>query len=156
MNRVAVIGIGSPFGADRLGWEVVERLPAAGDDVVFECWDGPLAGLVERFRDLDAAVLVDAALNGGVPGECRTLASDQLEGQGLCWSSHGFGLADAVALGRALNALPAQLSIVAAEVGDPALPAPPEAAVHSAMRAVEAALRRLGTGPVARQASETA
>lgn len=144
MSRVAVIGIGSPFGADRLGWDVVERLHSDDAEVVFECWDAPLNGLVERFQEVDAVILVDAALNNEPVGLCRMLTSAQLAGQGLCWSSHGLGLADAIALGRALRALPAQLIIVAAEVGDPTLAKPPEIAVHNAMAAVTSGLQSLG------------
>lgn len=144
MSGVAVIGIGSPFGADRLGWDVVERLHSDDADVTFECWNGPLPGLVERFRELDAVILVDAALNDEPVGLCRILTSVQLAGHGLCWSSHGLGLEDAIALGRALHALPAKLIVVAAEVGDATLPAPPELAVHNAVAAVTSGLQSLG------------
>ncbi|MEJ2392889.1 MAG: hydrogenase maturation protease [Gammaproteobacteria bacterium] len=150
MSRVAVIGIGSPYGADRLGWDVVERMRTDDDrEVDYECWNGPLTGLVQRFQELDAVILVDAALNDEPVGLCRMLTSTQLAGQGLCWSSHGLGLADAVALGRALHALPARLIIVAAEVGDPTLSAPPEVAVHNAVAAVTSGLQTLGHEPIA-------
>lgn len=143
MSRVAVIGIGSPFGADRLGWEVIERLQTDDETVTFECWDEPLTGLVERFRNLDAAILVDASCSGEPVGVCRVLEPGQLAGQGLCWSSHGIGLDDVIALGRTLDALPTRLIIVAAEIGDSNRDIPPESAIQNAMMAVDSARQSL-------------
>jgi len=140
VSRTAVIGIGSPFGADQLGWEVVTQLRDRGVAAELECWDGPLAGLVERFKALDVAILVDAAVGGGRVGEVHILAPEQLDGAGLRWSSHGFGLRDAVALAQALEELPRRLLVVAAEVGEPAADRPPAAAVRAAVYAVEAEL----------------
>jgi hydrogenase maturation protease len=140
MSGTAVIGIGSPFGADQLGWEVITQLRDRGVAAELECWDGPLAGLVKRFKTLDRAILVDAAVGGGRVGEVRILAPEQLEGAGLLWSSHGFGLGEAVALAQALDELPGRLVIVAAEVGEPGADIPPAAAVRAAVYAVEAQL----------------
>jgi hydrogenase maturation protease len=140
VSGTAVIGIGSPFGADQLGWEVVTQLRDRGVAAEFECWDGPLAGLVKRFKTLDLAILVDAAVGGGRVGEVRILAPEQLEGAGLLWSSHGFGLPDAVALAQALDELPGRLVVVAAEVGESTTELPPKAAVRAAVYAVESQL----------------
>lgn len=124
MGRVVVVGIGSPFGADRIGWEVAEELKRnealhafpAGSVAVVLC-DRPGAGLLEHMRGADAAILVDAVQGGGEPGAVLRIEGDAIgEGQAPL-SSHGLGLAAALALGRSLGELPKHLVLIGVDIG---------------------------------------
>ena len=74
MSPVRILGIGSPFGDDRVGWEVVERLRTGGylapfpaGAIAAECCDRAGAGLVAHLAGADFAILVDAMRSGAAP-----------------------------------------------------------------------------------------
>ena len=120
--RVRVIGIGSPFGDDRLGWEVVEALEcssalaaAAGGDLSFVVLDRPGALLLAHWHDADYVIVVDAVRSGASPGTCHRLGSGEWMTQESV-SSHGFGLASALELARALDDLPPHLVLYGMEI----------------------------------------
>lgn len=116
-----IIGIGSPFGADRAGWAAVEYLERCGwarthPAVELVVLDRPGPALVNHFDGPSRVILVDA-LQGGRAGHVRRVVAEDLacDGSG---SSHGLGVADALALADALGLLPEQLLILAIETGD--------------------------------------
>jgi hydrogenase maturation protease len=121
-GRLHIIGVGSPFGDDRLGWVAVEMLqrsatPAAsgGGSVAFAVLDRPGALLLAHWRDADRVIMIDAVRSGAPPGTRHRL-------QPGAWaatepvSSHGFGLAAALELARALDALPPHLVLHGVEI----------------------------------------
>ena len=117
-TRAKVIGIGSPFGADRIGWRLVEAL-RTGDfpHVVFEQLDRPGAALLDHLDGVAHGVLIDAMQGGGAVGEVRALCLDEVIAQNRLLSSHGFGVGQCLALGQALGRLPPRLTIFGVEVG---------------------------------------
>jgi len=134
-----VIGVGSPHGDDAVGLAVVEllagTLPA---DVEILARDRPGLDLALDLRGADAVVIVDAARGGeGPPGSVRRVAPDHLASRREL-STHALGVADALALAKALGALPPRLGIVTVEAGDP----PGEALSEAFSEAVAAALPR--------------
>jgi hydrogenase maturation protease len=147
-----VIGVGSPFGDDRAGWEVAAALEAAlGSEgaplprVDIRACDRPGAALVQWLAGVQHVVIVDAALSPGSPvGSVRWLAEGELEARRAA-SSHGFGLAEAVALARALGDASSHVSVLAISAahfeGD-ALTDPVREAVPVAVREVLAHIRR--------------
>ena len=129
--RLSILGIGSPFGADRIGWEVVEALGARhpqsryarGDLRIGSC-DRPGVGLLEQLRDCEEVWIVDA-LAGGRAGRLRWLAPEELGLARENFSTHGAGVAEALALGAALNEPMPTVRLLAIEVGaGPASPLP--------------------------------
>ncbi|MFA9460234.1 hydrogenase maturation protease [Thiohalorhabdus methylotrophus] len=110
MTSVAVLGIGSPFGGDRLGWAVVEALRAGARDgwpeVRFRALDRPGAGLVAHLEGMDHAVLVDAVRTGAAPGTLHRITDRARLPVTDALSSHGFGLAEGLALAERLGQLP--------------------------------------------------
>ena len=136
---VPVIGIGSPFGADRAGWEVVDLLAREGAAGLspLRC-ASPAGELLGMLRGTDRAVLVDAVVSGAPPGTVG-----RWEGRGVleprsALSSHGLDVAAVLALGDALGELPATLVLYGIEV-DPrtcAAGAPAVADLAMANRAV--------------------
>lgn len=119
---VAIIGVGSPFGADRLGWLAIDALeggapfPALQPDFI-RC-DRPGALLIKQLRQVDAAVIIDAMRAGLAPGTIRKLQAEQLASESVLLSSHGYGVAHALALATALGELPNRLLILGIEMDE--------------------------------------
>lgn len=118
--RTAIIGIGSPFSQDRLGWRVVDCLrkkTTLGSNIkLFSC-DRPGTLLLDYFKEVDCAVLIDA-VEGGVCGNMVCIDKSQLLQKEVIYSSHQFGVAEALALGDALKVLPSQLVLYGVMLGD--------------------------------------
>ena len=147
MKRTAIVGVGSPTGDDRAGWIALEALEAqftaperAAAGVTTAVLDRPGAALLEYLRDVERAVVVDA-LRGGVPGSLVLLRVDHLQRDAARTSTHGIGVAEALALGAALKLLPPELVVIgitidecsaAAEVSAPVRRAAPLLARHLA------------------------
>jgi len=151
--RTLVLGLGNPLlGDDAVGLKVAalvrERLDGSPDVDVEEEEAGGLR-LMERMTGYDRAVLVDAAVTGGTPGEVRRLAPEDLPTQRTA-AAHGIDLPAALALGRQLGyPMPSEVRIVAIEAASvlefrhdmtPAVAAAVEPAV-------EAVLEELGVAP---------
>jgi hydrogenase maturation protease len=148
---MVVIGIGHPDrGDDAVGRLVAARLRArapVGVAVIEE--DGEATRLVDRLGQTEHAILVDAALSGAAAGTIRRFdaAHDPLpEGKpGL--SSHGFGLAAAIELARALGRLPARCIVYAIEARSFALGEALSAEVDAAANVVvERVLAEIAAG----------
>jgi hydrogenase maturation protease len=123
VKRTAIVGIGSHFGDDRAGWLVIDALEATLDrqvraaaGVTLVALDRPGAMLLEHLRGVDRAVLVDSVRGGGAAGTLLRLDASQLQADRQV-SSHGFGVAEALLLGAALNVLPPELTVLALATG---------------------------------------
>jgi hydrogenase maturation protease len=144
-----VVGVGSPFGDDRVGWDVVEALEKAWGTTplpiaVRTCiLDRPGAALIEALQGARHVVIVDAALAADIePGALQWLDQDSIEVRASA-SSHGFGLAQALALARAIGAAPARIDVLAipgARFEGETLSQAVAASVPTAVRAIEARL----------------
>jgi len=136
-GEVVVVGVGSPFGGDRTGWAVIDRL-AAGEPlpgVRLERLDRPGPALIPALGTAGRAVIVDAVRSGAAPGTLhRFTAADRLP-RTRAVSGHGLGLADALALGERLGDLPPWV-VIGVEAAPEALP--PEEVLERAVRAVRA------------------
>jgi hydrogenase maturation protease len=139
-----IIGIGSPFGFDQLGWVVIERIRSNGvrrllalDDAQLLALDRPGPGLLAAIRDCHGAILVDAVEDDTLPrGTVVCLDGHRLQHGGGHASSHGLGLAEVLALGRALDELPAQLAVVGMAAGREDARAPTAAEIEQVCAAV--------------------
>jgi hydrogenase maturation protease len=170
-GRVMVIGVGNPFrGDDGVGHRVVDlfaevqgveqrgpKVPR-GRPVEVRWSDGEPSRLIDDWRAVDVCVVVDAMVTGAEPGTLRLFdAYDDELPPSSTTSSHGSGVAEAVALGTALDDLPRRLLVVGIEVGQVAegegLSAAVEDAVPRARRVVCAAI---AATPTARDAHPSA
>lgn len=116
--RPLVIGVGNRWRRDDgVGPEVVEaleRLDGSGADLLV--LDGEPTGIVAAWDGRSGVVVVDAIVSGDPPGTVHHLTDpDRLPKPVGDPSSHGAGLAEAAALGRALDRLPTRLVIVGVE-----------------------------------------
>lgn len=141
---IAVIGIGSPFGFDRLGWDVIDRLharalgaPALWSGVRLEHNERLGAPLLAQMRGARLVVLVDAVQTGAEPGALIRLEFDAVQPLRTTPSSHEFGVAQTLALGRALGELPPRVLVMGLEAGDQTPRAPTQGEVARLGDAVE-------------------
>lgn len=164
--EILVLGIGSPAGDDRLAWVAVDALRrspiivSAGDRVRLVALDRPGARLMQEFTAARRVILIDAVRSGAAAGtmhcvrDTGTLALQHLS------SSHGFGVAEALALASAVGCLPAEWVVYGLEVGgadmeSEALSPPVRRALPALISEVEQEAQRLllipfaGTGPTA-------
>jgi hydrogenase maturation protease len=141
-GEVVVIGLGHPDrGDDAVGILVVERLAGhlpPGASAVTQLDDE--AALLSAWEGADAAIVVDCALTADPVGTIRHLdaLTEPLPVEPAA-SSHGGSLARAVALGRALDALPRHLGVYAVVgarlgLGEPMSPAVAAAVAPAADR----------------------
>lgn len=117
-----VVGVGNQFrGDDALGLIVVRRIGAMGlpgVDVV----EGPPDGayLIELLRGRECAFIVDAFSSGSPPGfvHRHDASLQRLPAYLFRHSSHSFGVAEAIELGRRLGIMPARLFVYGIEGRD--------------------------------------
>jgi len=141
---IALIGIGSPFGFDRLGWKVIDCLraracasPAPWSGVRLEHNQRLGAPLLAQMRGAGLVILVDAVQSDAEPGTLARLELDAVQALRPRPSSHAFGIAETLALGRALGELPPRVLVMGIEAGDQSARAPTEAEVTRLGDAVE-------------------
>lgn len=133
-DSILIIGVGSPFGADRVGWQalaLLERQGLAAEfpqlDIRFEQCDRPGSRLLTLLAAAGGTLIIDAMCSGAPAGTVRLFAADELAGETGLLSSHGFGVVDALALGRALGratgaGLPEALLILGIEMDETVAP----------------------------------
>ena len=143
MKPRLVLGIGSPFGADRLGWDVVARLGSqllAGrtmaGDLDLQSADRPGLALVTLMEGREQVILVDAVVSDAKPGTLHRIDTARLFGYERPISSHSLGIREALALGRTLGSLPPRVELFGLEV-EPGTPADPRAVDFLAKRIAE-------------------
>jgi len=138
--RLVIIGVGNPDrGDDGVGAAVVRalsgRLPEAVDTRVRS---GDMLGLIEDWAHAEAVICIDAAASLGSPGRIHRVDVDEGElppEAGLA-SSHAFGLAEAIALSRALGSRPRRMIVYAVEGDEFEVGAPLGVLVAEAVEAV--------------------
>ncbi len=120
-GRVLVLGLGNPDrGDDGIGAAVVQRLAGrVPGDVRLAIVGGDLLSAIDDWSGCDAVICIDAAARLTAPGRIHRidLGTETLPPDFACASSHEFGLAESIALARALDVAPAQIIIYAVEGG---------------------------------------
>lgn len=150
MSPVRIIGVGSPLGLDRVGWEVVNALEGRGladsfpaGAIALSVWDRPGSLLVQALGDAPGVILIDAMRAGEAAGAVRRLTPGELiSAPGGFVSSHDVGIPQALALAEALGGLPQRTVIYGIEIGEGQGTAMSlEALVDGALARLEPALR---------------
>ena len=100
MTRAVIVGIGQPAaGDDGVGLLVARALTARGHETR-ESADASI--LLTLLEDERRVVVVDAVIDGGVPGSVLQLDTGALASGPAPLSSHGLGVAEALELARTL------------------------------------------------------
>jgi len=118
-SDVTLIGVGNPWRCDDgVGWAVAAAARRRlGDGIAVIETDGEPSRLIDAWTDTGLAVVVDAMNSGADPGTIRVCRGDAELVQGRkANASHSLGLAEAIALGRAVQRLPQDLVVVGIEV----------------------------------------
>lgn len=117
MIDLLVLGIGSPFQDDQLGWEVVRSLQlreglqhVPSTQLQFVCVDRPGMRLLNWMTQAQTVFLIDALKTTAPSGRIHCFQEDALETIDSVCSSHDFGVAEAIKLGKVLNCLPKQIT----------------------------------------------
>lgn len=115
-DRVHIIGVGSPFGDDRLGWvaaESLQRSPVLNGlepgRIVISILDRPGAMLLALWDEADHVILIDGVRSGAVPGTRHRFTASDVTDTRIPATSHGFGIAAALELGQVLRSVPRRL-----------------------------------------------
>ena len=125
MSELRVLGIGSPFGDDQLGWNVVQLLQQCPeltqfipDRLQLICCDRPGMYLLELMRDANTVFLIDAVKTGAAVGTLHRFENQEIETISNRLSSHALGVADAIKMGRVLHELPPKVIMYGLEIDD--------------------------------------
>ncbi len=148
--QIAVIGIGQAMrGDDGAGPEAVRNWNSSHsawlnrERVRVRILEQAGPELLDALQGMDAAVLVDAVQSGKSPGTIQAIAVEDLSAaENRRNGTHGLGVAETLALGRALGQLPASLviCILGIEAQQTALGAPLSETVRRSLAATSAAI----------------
>ncbi|HHT9130352.1 MAG TPA: hydrogenase maturation protease [Candidatus Brocadiaceae bacterium] len=118
-QRILVIGVGNAYrGDDVVGLVVAQHLKEQALEhvnVLEEGGDG--VALMESWRNADTVILVDAVYSGAKPGTLHRFDAyaQPIPVKFFHYSTHTFGVAEAIELSRTLNQLPPRLIIYGIE-----------------------------------------
>lgn len=120
MAEIAIIGVGSPFGADNIGEIVIDELKSqlsSSEQVKLAYYDRPGIYLLECIKKFKTVHLVDAVLSQKPAGTLYRFESlSELNTSKSIFSSHSLGVAEVLMLGEAMGMLPQTLIIHGVEV----------------------------------------
>ena len=117
MSDILIVGIGNPFRSDDgAGWAVIDALEGQLPEGIRLCKQrGEISELMDVFAHYPIVYLVDACQCKDPVGSWQRI--DALEHpllvEALHTSTHGFGVAQAVAMARNIQQIPSQLIIYA-------------------------------------------
>lgn len=122
---VRVLGVGSPFGLDQVGWHLLEALqqssrlkPYLTERLLLEVVDRPGVNLLRYFQNAQYVLLLDAVLDDDCPvGEAKRYSMDEIRHVESLQSSHGFGVQEVLSLAETLGQLPKGLAIFGVSIG---------------------------------------
>ena len=108
-----ILAIGSPFGADRIGWQLAEQLQQQGVENIHTCRH-PI-DLLPYFNDNPDCIVIDALWASGKPGELLEIHPVDLKKE-YCRNSHDLTLFEVIQLAGIAEQLPEHLTIYGIEI----------------------------------------
>lgn len=118
-SRLLIIGIGNEYRCDDgAGLIVARRLRSKlSDEFEVQELSGEGVELMEAWRDAGSVILIDAVQSGAAAGSIHRIDAhaQPLPQSFFHYSSHSFGLAEAIEMARALNRLPRRLIVYGIE-----------------------------------------
>ena len=116
--KTLIIGIGDPQrGDDGVGHAVIRRLETQSlPGMEFQRHWGEGTALMESWKGWERVILVDAMVSSGTPGTLRWFEGEVLPQPGLFpYSTHRFGVAEALRLAAVLGELPGSWALLGIE-----------------------------------------
>lgn len=125
MKKLIVLGIGSPFGDDQLGWEIVKLLKQKQslfqffpDKLFLDYCDRPGVRLLELMKPAQTVFLIDAIKTGDKIGSLHIFKNQDIENMGSRLSTHAIGIAETMKIGAAMHELPENVILYGIEIGE--------------------------------------
>ena len=121
MNRhpILIIGVGNAYrGDDAIGLRVAQDIKKKSPDyvnVIEQSGEG--ISLMDSWKDSDAVILIDAVHSGAQPGTIHRfdVHTQTIPTKFFHYSTHAFGVAEAIELARTLKQLPQNLIVYGIE-----------------------------------------
>ncbi len=121
MKRL-LIGIGNPFRRDDgVGIQIAEKVRALQlEGVEVHTLSGEGTALMESWLEAEQVVIVDAVRSKATPGKIHEIDASMVRvpSEFFHYSSHAFGVAEAIELSRILNQLPPRVNVIGIEGND--------------------------------------
>ncbi len=118
MKRL-LIGIGNPFRRDDgVGIQIADKIRAMHPvGVEVHTLSGEGTALMASWLGAEQVVVVDAVRSKSTPGKIHEIdaAMVRVPSEFFHYSSHAFGVAEAIELSRVLNQLPPRVSVIGVE-----------------------------------------
>lgn len=148
MSKIKVLGIGSPFGNDQIGWEIIELLKQRKHIQQYipkflsiESHDRPGVRLLEIMKEANTIFLIDAVVSDNAIGTIYRFENEEIKELKCLLSTHGIGVAQTLELGRALNQLPNHIIFYGIEINSTELSCRIslliESAIHQVVECIE-------------------
>ncbi|MBS1513680.1 MAG: hydrogenase maturation protease [Bacteroidetes bacterium] len=118
-KKILVLGIGNKYrcddGAGIAAAEMLEQMHIENFDV--KTLDGEGAKIIESWNGYDDVVIIDAVKKNGSAGNIYEINAneDELKSDFFNYSSHAFGLAEAINISKVMNRLPKKLTVYGIE-----------------------------------------
>lgn len=119
MSKILLIGIGNEFRQDDgIGILIARKIKLMNlPNVEVHEASGEGSELIEMWKGKSSVIVVDAVNSGNVPGEIYyfNAVTESLPSKFFNYSSHAFGLAEAIEVSRRLEQLPSELFVYGIE-----------------------------------------
>ncbi|MBU2444645.1 MAG: hydrogenase maturation protease [Bacteroidetes bacterium] len=119
MSKILLIGIGNEFRQDDgIGIHIARKIKMMNlPNVEIHEASGEGSELIEKWKGKSSVIIVDAVNSGNVPGEIYffNTVTESLPTKFFNYSSHAFGLAEAIEVSRRLQQLPSELFVYGIE-----------------------------------------
>ena len=119
MKKKLVLGVGNAFRSDdSIGPRVVDLLAQNGQTGAnLEKQSGEGTALMQAWKEYDQVILIDAVRSGAAAGTIHRFDAQEefFEPDFFHYSSHAFGVAEAIEMSRVLGTLPHKLLVVGVE-----------------------------------------
>ncbi len=118
-SKVLIIGVGNEYRCDDAVGLVVARELKAGNapnvSVIEESGEG--SALMEVWKNAETVILIDAVSSGAPPGTVQRFEAhaEKLPMGFFHYSTHAFGIAEAIELSRVLQQLPPRMTVYGIE-----------------------------------------
>lgn len=119
-----IIGVGSPFGDDQVGWLVIDAIqkqvtstPFLEEFIYLEKLDRPQLNLLANIKNANLVILIDAVVTSAAPiGTLWHFTQQDIANKNAFISTHGIGIMETLALGEALGNLPENILLYGIEI----------------------------------------
>jgi hydrogenase maturation protease len=120
-SSILVLGLGNEYRSDdAVGLMVARRIKSLNlKNTIVSEESGEGANLMEAWRNAGTVIIVDAVSSGSEPGTIHRFVADsqRIPSKFFHFSSHSFGVAEAIELARSLHQLPEHLVVYGIEGG---------------------------------------